>query len=223
VNSSVSVYLEVGNKLTHATAVDWPGWSRSGRDEAAALQTLFDFAPRYRAVLESQGLTFAPPSSVADLVVCDRLPGSATSDFGIPAAVLPGDELSLDADQLAFGESLLKGCWSAVDRAEVMATGKALRRGPRGGGRSLERVIQHVREVELAYANAMGVKVVGDLSDEGAVRDELLGGLRAAVSGEIPAVGPRGGHRWSPRYFLRRLAWHELYHAWVTEDRIERP
>jgi len=221
VTTSVSVYLEIGNKLTHATAVDWPGWSRSGRDEAAALQTLFDFAPRYAAVLESQGLSFGLPGSMADLVVCDRLPGSATSDFGIPSAVLPGDELALDADQLAFGESVLRGCWWALDRAEVMATGKILRKGPRGGGRSLDRVIEHVREVELAYAKAMGVKVVGDLGDEGAARDELLRGLRAVVSGEIPAVGPRGGRRWSPRYFVRRLAWHELYHAWVTEDRIE--
>ena len=221
--SSISVYLEVGSKLVHATAVDWPGWSRSGRDEAAALQTLFDFAPRYAAVLESQGLRFAPPAHVADLAVLDRLPGSATSDFGIPALVLPGDELPLDAEQLVFNESVLSGCWWAVDRAEVMATGQLLRKGPRGGGRSLDGVIKHVREVEVAYANAMGVKVRGDRSDEGALRDELLRGLRAVVSGEIPAVGPRGGRRWSPRYFVRRLAWHELYHAWVTEDRIERP
>ncbi|NTU72439.1 MAG: hypothetical protein HGB10_11560 [Coriobacteriia bacterium] len=221
--SSVSVYLEVGNELTHATAVDWPGWSRSGRDEASALQTLFDFAPRYAAVLESQGLSFAPPARIADLTVLGRLPGSATSDFGIPASVLPGDELPLDAGQLAFGESVMKGCWWALDHAEAMATGQALRKGPRGGGRSLGGVIKHVREVELAYANAIGVKVLGDLREESAVRDELLCGLRAVVSGEIPAVGPRGGRRWSPRYFLRRLAWHELYHAWVTEDRIERP
>jgi len=221
VTSSISVYLEIGSKLTHATAVDWPGWSRSGRDETAALQALFDFAPRYAAVLESQGMAFALPVRITDLVVLDRLPGSASSDFGIPALVLPGDELPLDAGQLAEGESVLKGCWWALDRAEMMATGKILRKGPRGGGRSLDAVIKHVREVEVAYANAMGVKLPGDRSDGGALRGELIRGLRAVVSGEVPSVGPRGGRRWSPRYFLRRLAWHELYHAWVTEDRVE--
>ena len=34
----------------------------------------------------------------------------------------------------------------------------------------------------------------------------------------IPA-GPRGGKRWSARYFVRRAAWHVLDHAWEIEDR----
>ena len=35
------VYLEVGSKRVFAGAVDWPGWCRSGRDEATALEALF--------------------------------------------------------------------------------------------------------------------------------------------------------------------------------------
>jgi hypothetical protein len=35
----------------------------------------------------------------------------------------------------------------------------------------------------------------------------------------VPAVGPRGGQRWSPRRFVRRAAWHILDHAWEIEDR----
>lgn len=53
------------------------------------------------------------------------------------------------------------------------------------------------------------------------IREEVLKGLASAAAGEIPARGPRGGLRWPPRYFVRRVAWHVLDHAWEIEDRIE--
>jgi hypothetical protein len=37
--------------------------------------------------------------------------------------------------------------------------------------------------------------------------------LISATRGEVPARGPR--------YFVRRLAWHEIDHAWEIEDRAE--
>ena len=30
---------------------------------------------------------------------------------------------------------------------------------------------------------------------------------------------PSGGTLWTPRYFVRRTAWHTLNHAWEIEDR----
>ena len=57
-----------------------------------------------------------------------------------------------------------------------------------------------------------------DLAD---VLEHAISGMRASAAGEIPAVGPRGGRRWSARYFVRRAAWHVLDHAWEIEDRIE--
>jgi len=51
VSPKVEVALEVGSKRTFATALDWPGWCRSGRDEAGALDALLAYAPRYAAVL----------------------------------------------------------------------------------------------------------------------------------------------------------------------------
>ena len=41
-----------------------------------------------------------------------------------------------------------------------------------------------------------------------------------ATQGEIAEYGPRGGKRWSPRYFVRREAWHVLDHIWEIEDRL---
>ena len=52
-------------------------------------------------------------------------------------------------------------------------------------------------------------------------RQAILTTLSAAVRGEVPAREPRGGPRWTPRYFVRRLAWHELDHAWEIENRAE--
>ena len=34
-----------------------------------------------------------------------------------------------------------------------------------------------------------------------------------------PKSGPRGGKIWSPRFFVRYVAWHTLDHAWEIEDR----
>jgi hypothetical protein len=43
--------------------------------------------------------------------------------------------------------------------------------------------------------------------------------LTAAVEHGVEERGPRGGKRWLPRYFVRRVAWHALDHAWEIEDR----
>jgi len=56
VSTAVDVYLEAGARKTFACAVDWPGWCRSGRDEAQALEALASYADRYRAVYELLGL-----------------------------------------------------------------------------------------------------------------------------------------------------------------------
>ena len=42
-----------------------------------------------------------------------------------------------------------------------------------------------------------------------------------AAEGKSLRKGPRGGKRWTPRYFVRRLVWHALDHAWEIQDRIE--
>ena len=44
--------------------------------------------------------------------------------------------------------------------------------------------------------------------------------LERAAHGGVEEQGPRGGKRWTARYFVRRSAWHILDHAWEIEDRI---
>ena len=58
-------------------------------------------------------------------------------------------------------------------------------------------------------------------AEAGRVRRAMFDALEAGLRGEIPERGPRGGKMWTPRYFVRRVAWHMLDHAWEIEDRIE--
>ncbi|NPV41372.1 MAG: hypothetical protein HPY72_08540 [Anaerolineae bacterium] len=116
--------------------------------------------------------------------------------------------------------AILHAAWQAFDRAVAAAQGKSLRTGPRGGGRSLEKMIAHNNGAEEAYLTALGGKAKPGTSDAD-LRLVMLDTLAASVRGEIPALGPRGGKRWSPRFFVRRVAWHALDHAWELEDRVQ--
>src|SRR5215467_1745075 len=68
----VAVGLEVAPKQAVASALDWPGWCRAGRDEQAALEALADYARRYAPVAAHAGVGF--PATVAFDVV-ERVPG----------------------------------------------------------------------------------------------------------------------------------------------------
>jgi hypothetical protein len=221
----IEVYFEVGQKRTFAGAIDWPGWCRGGRDADTALQALCDSGPRYARALRGSKLGFHAPKDVSAFKVVERLEGNATTDFGAPDAAPAADAEPVDAAALRRYEALLRACWDAFDAAIAAAGDKELRLGPRGGGRQLEGIIQHVLGADAGYLSALGWKLK---QEKGAdwraelerTRQALLDGLGAAARGEIAERGPRGGARWSPRYFVRRVAWHVLDHAWEIEDRI---
>lgn len=223
--NQIEVYLETGQTRTFAAALEWPGWCRSGRGDEAALQTLFDYAPRYARVLAPTKLEFRAPSSVSDLAVVDRLTGNATTDFGALNVDLPSDTQPVDASELQRWQVILEACWAAFDSAVQAALGKELRKGPRGGGRDLEKIVEHVIEVDHGYLRSLGGKLKRNREADPSealreIRQAILTTLDEAVQGKLPTHGPRGGARWTPRYFVRRLAWHELDHTWEIEDRI---
>jgi hypothetical protein len=220
---ALPVYLEIGKKKTFAGAVEWPGWMRSGRDEEAALQELLAYGPRYARLLRSTRLDFHPPEDILSLKVVERLEGDTTTDFGAPGKAVSSDGEQLGSEELDRLELILKAGWKAFDEAADAAAGRELRKGPRGGGRELEGIVRHVAEADLAYLSALGWKVKGVTTDAaglGRIRQEILDGLESSARGELPRQGPRGGERWSARYFVRRSSWHTLDHAWEIEDRI---
>lgn len=219
----MAVYVERGAKRTFACAIDWPGWCRSGRDEASALEALLAAAPRYARVMSRSRLGFAASADISALRVVGRMRGNATTDFGAPDVEPPADRRPVSDADLARMGKVLEACWRAFDAAVDGARGKTLRKGPRGGGRELDAIVRHVVEADAGYIGALGWKVRETDGDARArlapVRRAMLDGIAASAHGEIPARGPRGGLRWKPRYVVRRSAWHVLDHAWEIEDR----
>jgi hypothetical protein len=223
--STIDVYLEIGNKRTFACAVAWPGWCRSGRDETTALQTLLDYAPRYAQAMQFTPLAFAVPEDTAVFNVVERLAGSATTDFGVPEQPAAGERQSIDQLELERLQTLLRAYWQAFDTAVQQATGEELRKGPRGGGRDLDKIIEHVAAADASYLRRLNWKFKRDEEADpnvelARIRQAILDALTTAVTEHLPEKGPRGGKLWSPRYFVRRVAWHVLDHAWEIEDRI---
>jgi hypothetical protein len=213
----VAVYLEATSRRVFASAADWPGWSRSGKDEAAALEALASAGSRYAAVAKRAGLTFKP-AAAQDFKVVERLAGSATTDFGAPGAIAKAESKPLTATGAEHMEALLRACWKTFDEV-VRRAPAGLRKGPRGGGRDRDQIANHVLEAEGAYAPKIGVRLKPPAGGDGKAvaqwRDALIAGLR--TSPEAAAAG--GGKRWPPAYAARRIAWHALDHAWEIEDR----
>ena len=222
---TIDVYLEVGKKRTFAAALNWPGWSRSGADEESALQALLAYAPRYAQALDRVGIDFQPPADGSALKVVERLPGTSGTDFGAPGAIPSADQRPLRAGERVRFEALLSACWQALQTAAQSAAGRELSHGPRGGGRDVNGIIQHVTDAHRSYLSRLGWKTLplSNLGQEEAlahIQQASVEGLRASERGELPAAGPRGGARWPAPYFTRRAAWHILDHAWEIEDRI---
>jgi hypothetical protein len=222
--SAKDVYLEVGAKRVFAGALDWPGWCRSGRDEDEALQALVAYARRYAASMGTAARGFNAPTNTSELRVAERLKGNATTDFGAPA-IAPKSDLSpvspAEAKRLA---ALLKASWSRFDRAADAASGVRLRKGPRGGGRSLVAIVRHVLEADGAYLSRLGGRhqkpgKSSERAEMSLLRKEILDLLSSRERGETPPMGRRTAPLWTPRYFVRRSAWHALDHAWEIEDR----
>jgi hypothetical protein len=221
----IAIYLEVGAKRTIAGALSWPGWCRVARDEAGALQALVEYAPRYQRLLCVAGIAFAAPASPASLAVVERLAGGSGTDFGVPELAPTDDTRPMDEGALREAERMLRACWQAFDAAAKAAEGKTLRVGPRGGGRDLTKMVDHVVDAERSYVARLGWRweqpPAEDLAERAQqVREGALLALAAAARDELPKRGPRGGVFWTPRYFVRRAAWHVLDHAWELEDRI---
>ena len=217
---STAIYLEVGKKRVFACAPDWPGWCRSGKSEEDAIAVLAAYAERYAVVAHEAGVPF-PPSVGAAFEVVERLTGSAGyTDFGAPGAVAAGDAEPLTGEEAGRVTALVAACWTVFDRVAAV-TPAELRKGPRGGGRDRDKLIDHVLAAEAAYARKLGVKHRQPARDDAqsitALRQAIIAALRARSEGATSA--PPG---WSPRYAARRIAWHVLDHAWEMEDRSER-
>ncbi len=219
----MKVYSEAGARRVFVGAIEWPGWCRSGSDEEAALEALVAYGPRYAAAVRRADRGFHPPSGTSDLRVVERLEGNATTDFGAPAMAPADDGRRIDVSELARLRKVLEACWVALDEAAEAAADVELRKGPRGGGRDLDAIVEHVWRAEESYVRKLAARAPKTDSDPRSAvletRSVVLDALSRAATEGLPEKGPRGGALWAPRYFVRRTAWHALDHAWEIEDR----
>ncbi len=212
---SLPVGVETAAKRSFASVFDWPGWSRAGRDEAAAIAALRVAAPRYAVVVAAAGL--GAPAEASPLVIVERRPGTVTTDFGAPDVAFAADGRPVSGAESARLASLVAAAWDALDAVAAAAPAE-LRKGPRGGGRDRDSVVAHVDAAEAAYGRRIGLRLrepaAGDVAMREANRAAVLEVLRRPSDGS-----PVGGGRWPARYAARRIAWHALDHAWEIEDR----
>jgi hypothetical protein len=220
--SATRVYLEVGSKRTFACAVDWPGWARSAASEGEALRALVDYGPRYAKALGRKKLGFAPPKDVSSLNVVERVKGDATTDFGAPGVPPKLDMQTMKDADLERQIAILETIWKAFDRTVKAAKGKRLSKGPRGGGRALSAIADHVVDAERAYLSPMGSVRRGKEapSEPAAIRNAVIEVLWDRARGKPPPPNRRSKKPlWPAAYGVRRVAWHALDHAWEIEDR----
>ncbi len=203
------VVIEATGKRAFASALDWPGWARAGKDESRAIETLLASRDRYAAV--AARTSYQLPTDL-DVEVAERLDGNATTEFGVPGRIAE-DELrpvtSADAHRLTDLVEAVRATLADVARDAP----QELRKGPRGGGRDRDRMLDHVADADRAYARSMGIKLPATTPIEEvrtAIHDALV----------LPSDGSAlPGGAWPQRYAARRVAWHALDHAWEIEDR----
>jgi hypothetical protein len=226
VTSGVPIYLEVGTKRTFAGAVEWPGWCRSGPNEQDAIAALAAYADRYRRVVEASISKLKLPKDAAGFKIVKRLKGDATTEFGAPSQALPTDGEPISAAELERLTRVLDACWGAFDRATKSAAGLELRKGPRGGGRDLDKIADHVLEAEKIYTVKLGARPpkppAGRALRASDLHAVVLAALRARARGQPVTDPSQAKNLWTPRFFTRRAAWHALDHAWEIEDRAIR-
>ena len=221
----IAVALEIGpDRRVFAQALDWIGWCRAGKDDETTLHQLVIAGPRYAPVAARAGLTFTIPPSFESFQVVERVQGTATTDFGAPAVPLTSDQKPLMEGDIERLISLLTACWSTFD--DVLHSISAdLRDKKPERGRSPNAMRLHLLQTDRMHLSAFGPAFrqpdpAHVAEQEAAVREQIIVALQAVPRGENVAPRRRYGFTWTPRFAVRRSAWHALDHAWELQGRL---
>jgi hypothetical protein len=220
VSRRIAVAIEAAPKKAFATAVDWPGWSRSGKTPGLALEALAAYATRYAEVAAEAGEQLPSVRSGDDAFeVVEEATGGGGTEFGVPSRVTDADRrrtTAADGDRL---RRLVAAAWTTFDNVAATAPSE-LRKGPRGGGRDRDKMIGHVVEADGAYAREIGLRLKAPVPEDRAAIEAMRAAVLKAIG--APSDGsPVADRKWTARYAASRIAWHALDHAWEMEDRSE--
>jgi hypothetical protein len=199
-----------------AVALDWPGLERGAKTEEAALEWLQSYLPRYAQVAKLAGMDgeFAALSTVD---VIEHYLGTGSTDFwGISFAFSSIDRQDLSNGALERELTLMQACWAFFDDVHGRVSAQ-MQKGPRGGGRDREHIVNHTIHTEQEWAKKVGV-----LTPQGTrLPDEGLQAHRDAYCNAIRAFLAEGkmARTWPLRFLIRHTAFHTLDHAWEMEDK----
>lgn len=217
-SDAVRVLLEIGRKKrTVAVAFDWPGWDRSAKTEAEALEVLERYRPRYAGVAERAGLgdEFA---AIGGLDVVERRPGIGMTDFyGVSMVSATAEHEPMSEAECERKIALLRAAWATLDETAARVSAE-LRKGPRGGGRERDQIVRHVNGAEIfEFAPKVEVRVPLETRED----PEQLRDYRETLVAAIREYNSRSAtaRNWTLAFLIRHAAYHMLDHAWELEDR----
>jgi hypothetical protein len=220
VSRAIRVAIEATPKKAFATAIDWPGWSRSGKTADQALDALAAYAAWYGAVAVEAGEALPEDAGDRDrFEVVEEAAGGTGTEFGVPGRVTDADRRPTSAAEADRLRRLVSAAWTTFDRVAATAPAE-LRKGPRGGGRDRDKMVGHVVEADGAYAREIGLRLKSPAPDDRAAVEATRAEMLDAIG--MPSDGsPLAGRKWTARYAAGRIAWHALDHAWEMEDRSQ--
>jgi hypothetical protein len=210
--------LEIGpkGKKVVAVAPDWPGLARGATTEAAAIERVRAYIPRYAPVTKLVGME-AAFATITGVEVVEHYPGTGSTDFwGISFAFSSIDQQPMADEALERELTLMRACWAFFDAVRSRVSAE-MQRGPRGGGRDRDQIVRHTLATERDWAKKLDVRPPQDtiLTDEG------LNAYRDAYCNAIRTLHAQGNlaRTWPLRYLIRHTAFHTLDHAWEMEDK----
>jgi hypothetical protein len=215
------VTLEIGpkGKKVVAVAPDWPGLERGAKTGEAAIERLRSYLSRYAPVakLAEIGAAF---DTIRNFDVVEQYPGTSSTDFwGISFAFSSIDKQDMPGDELERELTLMQACWAFFDDVRGRVSVE-MQKGPRGGGRDRDTIVQHTLYAEQGWARMIGVHTPEDalLTGKGlkAHREAYCQAIR-----DYHAQGKLAGKmaKWPLRFLIRHTAFHTLDHAWEMEDK----
>jgi len=218
-SQSVRMMIELGpkGKKSVAYAIDWPGWSRGRKTPDQAIEVLEAYRQRYRPIADIAGLG-AEFDAAGPLIEVDRYTGTGSTDFwGISFAASPEEREGMPDQQLERRLALLQACWVFFDQVAERVS-PVLKKGPRGGGRDRDQIINHTLGWErTGLAVNVGVEypegVLLDPDVRRQYREDYLAALR-----EHHAEGKKA-RTTELAFLVRHTAFHMLDHAWEMEDK----
>ena len=154
-SKQVTVGVEVTPKKAFASALEWPGWSRAGKTPEDAVAALAAYADRYAAVAKRAKLDF-PFDVGGRRSTSSRRPRGTPRPRSASRVRFKADgrrTTAKDGDQLA---AIVEAAWTIFDRVVAGAPAE-LRKGPRGGGRDRDKIVEHVVGADGGYARVLGL------------------------------------------------------------------